>query len=159
MATIDQLVEQSRLLKLDEVLDPGELEERLIFLHPRVAAWTQANLEALENDGFYDNVPTPQQQADDLFYEFISGSDLISDWPPHAMTPYDTGVWELRTADLRFFGWFWRKSIFILSAVDTKVRCLELGLYAGYRRQCVNDRDTFDLDPPAFCTGELVDVL
>jgi len=159
MTTIDQLVRREKLLKLEDVLDPGELEERLIYLHPRVAAWMDQNLETLENDGFYDNVPSPQQQADDLFYEFISGADINSDWPPHAMIPNVTGVWELRTADLRFFGWFWRKSIFLLTAIDTAARCKDYALYAGYRDQCTHDRTEFDLAPPAFCMGELSDVL
>ena len=159
MATINELVKQSRLLKLEDVLDPGELEERLIYVHPRVASWIDDNLETLDNDGFYENVPSPQQQADDLFYEYISGADMISDWPPHAMMPDESGVWELRTADLRFFGWFWRKSIFLMTAIDTKDRCLTYSLASAYRDQCVRDRDEFDLEPPAFCTGELNDVL
>ena len=159
MATIDQLVEQGRLLRLEGVLDPGELAERIIYLHPRVADWIDENLEALENDGYYDNVPSPLQQADDLFYEFISGAEISSQWPPHAMTPFDSGVWELRTPDLRFFGWFWRKGVFLLTAIDTKSRCQAHGLYSGYRDQCTRDRTDFDLEPPAFCTGELSDVL
>lgn len=159
MTTIGQLVAQGRLLKLEDVLDPGELEDRLIYLHPRVASWMDENMETLENDGFYDNVPSPQQQADDLFYEVISGADIISDWPPHAMIPSDTGVWELRTADLRFFGWFWRKGIFLLTGIDTKERCQTYSLYSGYRDQCVRDREEFNLEPPAFCTGDLHDVL
>lgn len=159
MATIDQLIEQGQLFKLEDVLDPGELEERIIYVHPRVATWMDENLETLENDGFYDNIPSPKQQADDLFYEFISGANIISDWPPHAMTPSVTGVWELRTADLRFFGWFWRKGVFLITGVDTKTRCQAFSLYAGYRDQCVRDRTIFDLEAPAFCMGELSDVL
>lgn len=159
MATTDQLVEQGRLYKLEDILDPGELEERLIYIHPRVADWMDRNLETLECDGFYDNVPSPQQQADDLFYEFVSGADIVSKWPPHAMTPNDTGIWELRTADLRFFGWFWRKGVFLITGCDTKERCQSYSLYRGYREQCVRDRENFNLEPPAFCTGELTDVL
>lgn len=159
MATIEDLVTSLRLHKIDGILDAGEVEQRLIYIHPRAMIWLDTKLEGLENDGFYDNVQTPRQQVDDLLYEFISGSDIISTWPPHAMTPNETGIWELRTADLRFFGWFWRKGVFIMTAIDTKKRCKELSLYGGYRDQCARDRYNFDLDPPLFCTGRLNDVL
>lgn len=159
MATPAELVQAGRLHKVEDVLDPHEQEQRLLYVLPRAKAWMDEKLDALEADGFYENMPTPTQQADDIFYAFISGDDELGEWVPHAMDPFENGVWELRTADLRFFGWFWRKGIFIISAVDQAARCKELQLYNGYRNQCERDRDLLNLDPPPFINGGMRDVL
>lgn len=159
MATPAQLALGGLLHKVEDVLEPHEQEVRLLYTMPRAKEWMDAKLSKLAADGFYENAPSPEQQVDDLFYSFLSGDPEISEWVPHPMRPHEDGVWELRTADLRFFGWFWRKGIFIISAVDQKTRCEQFGLYAGYRDQCLRDRDGFDLDPPPFVNGELQDVL
>ena len=75
------------------------------------------------------------------------------------MQPSEEGVWELRTADLRFFGWFWRKGVFVISAVDQTARCKEYNLCGGYRNRCVQDMRNLGLDEPQFVNGELADVL
>ena len=159
MATPAQLAMRDLLHKVEDVLDPQEQEERLLYAMPRAKEWMDAQLSELATDGFYENAPSPEQQADDLFYSFLSGDPKISEWVPHPMRPHEHGVWELRTADLRFFGWFWRKGIFIISAVDQKNRCEQLDLYAGYRNQCLYDREGLDLDPPPFVNGDLENVL
>lgn len=159
MPTASQLARGEVIHKVEDILDAHEQEERLIFLMPRAKDWLDEELSELEADGFYENAATPEQQVDDLLYAYISGEDEISEWQPHPMRPDEDGVWELRTADLRFFGWFWRSKIFIVSAVDQKNRCEQYDLYAGYRDQCKRDRDQIDLDPPAFIDGDLDYVL
>lgn len=124
---------------------------------PLAVRWMNDKLEGLDADGFFENAPSPMEQAEELFYSFISGEDLGSgDWPPHVMRPPREGVWELRTADLRFFGWFWRKGIFIISSVDQALNCKKTGLYAVYRNQCVKDRQAFGFDEPSFVEGESI---
>lgn len=159
MTTPAELAAVGQLHKVEDVLEPHEQEQRLLYALPRAKTWIEDQLPRLDADGFWEGAPSPSQQADDLIYAFVSGVEEISDWEPHPMHPHENGVWELRTADLRFFGWFWRKSVFIISAVDQKARCEEYGLYAGYRDQCVRDRDRLALDPPAFLTGDIGDVL
>ena len=159
MPTPDEAVAEGHLHKITGVLSPAEQEMRLIYATPRAVQWMEENLEHLDADGYYDHAPSPTQQADDLFYSFISGDDLQNDWPPHVMQPSETGVWELRTADLRFFGWFWRQGVFIVSAVDQAARCKQYSLYAGYRDQCIWDVRNFGFDDPPFVNGELADVL
>ncbi len=159
MPTPSDAVARGLLHKIEGVLDPGEQEFRLIYALSRAIEWMERSLGKLDADGFYENAPTPTQQADDLFYAFISGDDLENDWPPHVMRPSEEGVWELRTADLRFFGWFWRKCIFVISAVNQAAICKEHKLYGGYRNQCIRDRCDLGLDNPPFVKGELADVI
>lgn len=147
------------LQKIDGRLDASEQEQRLLYATPRAVQWMNDKLEDLDADGYHDNTQSPTEQADDLFYRFVSGGVIEKDWPPHVMRPPREGVWELRTADLRFFGWFWRKGVFIISAVDQAERCKKFSLYTGYRRQCIKDRQDFGFDEPSFVNGELSDVL
>lgn len=159
MPTPSDAVRSRQLDKIEGGLDAHEQEQRLLYATLRAVDWMESNLDDLEADGFYENAATPLQQADDLFYSFVSGEDMASDWPPHVMKPSERGVWELRTPDLRFFGWFWRKGVFVISAVNSASQCKQFSLYAGYRDQCVRDRESFDFDPPPYINGELSDVL
>ncbi len=125
---------------------------------PRALQWLENTLPTLEADGYIDQARSPEEQAEALIYEYIAGEPL-KNFPPHSMLPEGDGIWELRTPDLRFFGWFWRCGQFIVSAIDTKERCKSLGLYGGYRNQAVSDRVKLDLDDPKFITGSMEDVL
>lgn len=159
MPTPSDAVGSGKLEKINGGLDAHEQEQRLLYAMLRAVDWIETNLDVVEADGFYDNAATPLQQADDLFYSFVSGEDMASDWPPHVMRPSVNGVWELRTPDLRVFGWFWRKGVFIISSIDTASRCKQYSFYGGYRDQCMRDREGFEFDPPPYVNGELLDVL
>jgi len=64
------------------------------------------------------------------------------------------GVWYLKTTDLRIFGWFWRKDIFLGVVADTKLRCQTHNLYQGYRTVNVERfRNELPLDEPKFIPG------
>ncbi len=156
MPTPSDAVAEGLLHKIDGGLDAAEQEQRLLYAMPRAVQWMNDKLEGLDADGYHENAQSPMLQADDLFYTFVSGGVIEGDWPPHVMRPPREGVWELRTADLRFFGWFWRKGVFIISAVDQAARCKKFSLYAGYRNQCVKDRRGFGFDEPSFVEGESI---
>lgn len=157
MATIQELCRDRQLELLEVDLDPHELPQRLVYALPRVLIWMESTLPTLTTDGYVPGASTPTEQAENLLYQFIVGKPIKS-MPPKCMRPEGDGVWELRTHDLRFFGWFWRKSIFVVSAIDTKARCLK-GYYHGFRCQAERDRNNLDLDPPKFINGSLDDVL
>lgn len=162
MPTAQELAAKGLLEQVDpdDILDPGQLPERQIFLLPRAKAWLDTHLSGLENDGFNGGSKTPEEQLYILFNRFISGCEVLDpDLPPKQMQPVPSPVWELRTSDLRVFGWFCQHGTFIASAVNTKDRCVSHNLYAGYRTQCKNDIANLDLDPPKFLMGEGRDVL
>lgn len=152
MATPPQLVEEGDLIKVGSPLGLGEMPERAIYAFPRAVEWMQEHLTELQSDGYYTGVVSPLEQADDLLHRFIIGDDM-QDKPPRSMRPEREGVWELRTPDLRFFGWFWKRGCFLLSAIATKKECKISGLYHGYMQQCVRDRTLLNLDSPKFRPG------
>ncbi len=124
----------------------------MLFALPRVIRWLRKELPCLQTDGFHDGAPSPKEQAFQIFWAFIVGRPLhhMAGLPnglksANRLKPPQDGVWELRTFDLRFFGWFPRKGTFIISCVETKQRCIEHRLYAGYRTQAIRDREELGL--------------
>jgi hypothetical protein len=75
------------------------------------------------------------------------------------LKPTARGVWEMKTADLRVFGWLWRPKVFIAAfaglADDYKSQDgnSPKESYAEARDRVVWIRDRLDLDPPPFVTG------
>jgi hypothetical protein len=63
------------------------------------------------------------------------------------------GIWELKTADLRIFGWFNVLDHFVGAAADTTDRVKQHNLYYGYAGETARFRDGLDLDPPKFIPG------
>lgn len=158
MATPQELVARGLLVPIEVELDPDEQPQRLIYAYPRAKTWMENVLPCLQTDGYFEGAASPSEQADALLYEIVSGK---SSWemPPKCLYPTSDGAWELRTHDLRFFGWFWRKGVFIMTSVETKQMCLK-GYYTGHKNQSLHDRNMLDLDPPKFVAGsELDDVL
>lgn len=73
----------------------------------------------MATDNYIPGSLRPLEQAAILFNHFVAGEDF--DPPvPHEMEPKGQGVWRLRTADLRFDGWFPDRNFFVIGAFDSK---------------------------------------
>jgi hypothetical protein len=152
MATAQGLAGCSLLVRVEIALDPDEQPQRMVYVLPAVRDWMATVLPNLASDGYFPGAATPFEQADALLYDFVIGKPAF-EMAPRCMRPCERGVWELRTYDLRFFGFFWRRGIFIATSADTKARCKTPGAYAQHRSNAVRTRDELDLDPPKFMTG------
>jgi len=153
MPTPQELEAQGILKKLEVELDPDEQPQRLIYALPRVIKWMTDELPNLSSDGYFPDAPSPAEQTETLLYQVIVGKNSW-EMAPKCLRPELNGIWELRTFDLRFFGWFWKRGIFIMSAVETKEKCIRVqGLYYGHKTQSQRDRELLDLDSPKFITG------
>jgi hypothetical protein len=162
MATPATLCERSELIKLGGGLSEHEQPERLLYAFPHIIQWLDKTLPSLPSDfkHFMEEDLSPLEQVDVLFHDFVSGNDMSYYERSHSMTPTALGVWELKTTDVRFFGWFHAPRCFIIANVDTKARCLEFeGLNGGYRDNAVFRRRNLDLNEPKFITGGYADVL
>jgi hypothetical protein len=152
MATIVELEQAGSLVKVNPALSFRELEMRRIYLLPRAHAWL---LEVLpETDSNWNIEETPAEQLDTLIYEFCSGVSLPVGKRFKALIHRGGGLWELKTADLRLFGWFVQKDCFVVSDCDTAGRVKQVGLYRGYCDQAELRRNLLDLDEPKFITGD-----
>jgi hypothetical protein len=139
-------------------LDANEQPERLLYAFPHVIEWLDAVLPTLEAD-LHEGKQDPLEQADDLFHDFVSGSDFSYYAKSHSMRPTEPGVWELKTPDLRLFGWFVQRGVFIVAEINSAFVCKQHGLYAGYLGSVVRRRDVLQLDEPKFISGDYEDVL
>ena len=152
MATILNLAQSGEVIKVDPVLGLRELELRRIYLLPRAHKWLLTVLP--KTDSNWNIEQTPSEQLDALIYEFCSGKQLQVGIRFKALVHLGDGVWELKTSDLRLFGWFTQKDCFIASDCDEAGRVKKVGLYRGYCEQAVRLRNELDLDEPKFIAGD-----
>lgn len=152
MATLLHLAGSGHVIKIDPVLGLRELELRRIYLLPRAHKWLAEVLPDTDSDRNIQE--TPSEQVDALIYEFCSGKPLPVGRRFKALVHLGDGVWELKTADIRLFGWFTQKDCFVVSDCNSKYNVLKSNMYRGYCEQAVRLRNALDLDEPKFVTGE-----
>lgn len=152
MATILDLERSYELYKLDPALDFDEQEWRTIYVLPRTRKWIETDLLGLVSS--WNSELSPAQQLDGLIWVFGSGQPLTYGEQFKPLTHIRDGVWELKTADLRLFGWFKKKDCFIGAAIDDATKIKKFNLYYGYVGEVVRFRDSLDLDAPKFIAGD-----
>ncbi|HEX4157921.1 MAG TPA: hypothetical protein VHY79_05555 [Rhizomicrobium sp.] len=157
MATLAHLEADGRVLKYDAALEDDEQELRLLYVSPTLAEWIGTTLPTLISD-LNDPLP-PLDQFDAYGHVYASGLPLVFDrqfkvFQPRAVEPLGDGVWYIKTTDIRIFGWFWRRDVFVGVVGDTAYRCKTYNLYQGYRSVNVaRFRDDLPLDEPKFIPG------
>jgi hypothetical protein len=152
MATIIELEQQGVLTKLDPELDPPQQEFRRIYLGPKLRDWIEHVLPTLESDRGIEIAPLGQ--FDELISVFCSGETLTYGWQFKPLNYVENGIWELKTADLRIFGWFSQKDCFVGVIADTKARILKHKLVAPYANvEVAPFRKQLNLDEPKFVPG------
>lgn len=151
MATLLELVARGDLVEFNFDLEPDRLEQRRIFLTKRVAERLGMFLEETESQWSVEL--SPSEQLYEFGYHFVTGGAL--DYPRqfHDMRHRRDGVWELKTSDLRMFGWFPIRDHFICTDVADANFVKDRGLYGGFCEQCGFFRDCLDLDEPKFVAG------
>jgi hypothetical protein len=152
MPTLAECALAGHLFKLDIELGRRRQEERLIYASRRLVDWLRDDLPEVVSDRNLEE--TPLQQVDSLFEVFVSGDTLQYQHQFWCLSPIDRGVWELKTPDVRIFGWFPAKDCFIGFVADSKHRILEYKLVTGYVGEVVRFRDALPLDGTKFIPGD-----
>lgn len=139
MSTLLDLVGKGLLRRY--TLDTGELDVRQIFYLPRIEVQIQDRVHGTVSDRQLET--KPEEQLDALLVDFCEGIELDAGTQFKKLKPLKDGIWELKTPDLRLFGWFYKKDQFIWTAVDAKWRLLESpGIVVGYINEAKHFRDT-----------------
>ena len=146
MATIIDLVAAGELEKFDPELEPNELEHRFIYLH--LSVLTRLTEELPQWESIWRVEQSPLQQLDALVEIFSSGESLTIGTRLKTLNHLGEGVWELKTPDLRLFGWFNVRDSFIITEIDLTHRVKMYNLYAGYAGQVVRKRTQLELNEP-----------
>jgi hypothetical protein len=139
------------LFKLN-ALGPTEQEFRCFYLSPKLKLWLENDLPLLK--ATWQTELSCLEQVDALTYEFCAGEPLNFGSQFKALRPITNGVWELKTGDVRIFGWFHRKDDFIGAVADDAYRIKLHDLYLGYAGEVVRFRDALELDEPKFIPGD-----
>ncbi|CAN7256948.1 hypothetical protein [Neorhizobium tomejilense] len=152
MATLEELETAGVLKRVRIRIALPDRERRSLWVMPAVENWIRKELKELV--AFEPTDISPELQARGLFKMFIAGEALSEGEEFRLMRPMEHDVYELRSADLRFFGWFYRPSVFIAVAADTMERVHTIsGLSSGYRNAVSAARASINLDPPKYIEG------
>jgi hypothetical protein len=150
MATIIDLRNAGQLIWIDPQLEPNEQVWRPMYGLARI----RPRLDDLPNwESQWEVDQSPVQQMDALLEEFCSGERLTFQRRFKPLTHIQDGIWQLKTPDLRLFGWFPVKDTFICGAIDTAYRVKNSNLYPGYANEVAHYRGQLPLDEPKFITG------
>ena len=152
MATLIHLAQQDQVIKVDAALSWREQEERRIYVLPSVAVWMADTLPG-EVSG-WNIESSPLEQLDNFLRKYCAGKELMFEREVRPMRHIDNGIWELKTPDIRLFGWFHAKDCFICTHGNTAHNTKANNLYAGYRDNAVWLRGQLDLDDPKFVPGD-----
>ncbi len=132
MPTITDLVDSGAIIKIDVELAPRDQPLRLLYGTPQFIEWLQ---ELLRDDEPSQRLgqTSPAEQIDDLFHSFLSGEPLIFTRQFRVVRAEENAVWELKTPDIRIFGWFMARDCFVAVFGNWADTIKDHDLYRGYR--------------------------
>jgi hypothetical protein len=105
---------------------------------------------------------TPYEQMMERLRQWMSGSPMKYGPWFHDMDPLTDAVWELKTTDLRFFGWMYQRGAFIAvrgGYADDYKEPTKTKNYADDIRGVVSARDALPLDGDKFVRGSFDDLV
>lgn len=151
MATLDELETAGILSRYKHKYHAIPRRGREMWFYKDAAEWLLKEFCAMEP--FYAENTAPYKQAAVLLKNFVTGVEFESEIDFWHMRPHDKDVFELKTADLRIFGWFYRPRVFIAALAQTFEVTHKPGVHASYRNETVKMRDDLDLDYPKWVIG------
>lgn len=152
MATLDELAAIGLIRPQLIQLGRYEFVERKLYVTPQFRAWLSKDVK--DATAFRASDAPPRYQAHDLIKSFITGKPFRETRLYKRMSPESNDVYELRTADLRFFGWFPKMDCFVAVVGDLFGPLkAEPSLYEKHRIDCLKFRNLLDLDEPKYMPG------
>jgi hypothetical protein len=132
MTTIEELVEAKVISRIQLEMHPRDQEMRLLYGTPDFIDWLGGLAKGAEPKQSLGEA-TAAEQVDDLFNTFLSGSPLVYVKQFRSIRAEKNAVWELKTPDIRIFGWFLKKDCFVAVFGNWADVVKDHDLYRGYR--------------------------
>ena len=153
MATLVELRDSGVLVVIDP-LEPDELPWRTLYGTDAFINWLDIVLPGLVHDPMYADV-SPLEQVFALFAEYVSGDVFLNDrrFKKLRCTP-DHYIWELKTEDVRIFGWAPEKDVFICCFGDSADQIKLQNGYGRYIALTAHARNELNLDEPKSVISE-----
>ncbi len=133
------------------MLENGEQEVRVIYAAADHVAWVRDVLPNLVADRAEQS---PAEQLDECWLRFCLGEELSYGAHFKPLLYAGRGVWELKTIDLRIFGWFPQRDFFVAVVAEQKRLLIANRSYGTFIREVVAYRDWLPLDGDKFIDGE-----
>ena len=132
MTTIEELVEAKAISRIQVEMHPRDQEMRLLYGTPDFIDWLGELAKGAEPQRRLGEA-TAAEQIDDLFNTFLSGLPLVYMKQFRSVRAEKNAVWELKTPDVRIFGWFLKKDCFVAVFGNWADVVKDHDLYRGYR--------------------------
>jgi hypothetical protein len=161
MATLDTLVEQGVLVRVKLRLRRGQFDERKLYAYPECLEWMKIEVPKMIT-GRVQSTLAPKDQLIVRLLQWITGKPMAYGRMFQDMLPRSDEVWELKTADLRVFGWMYRPREFIAVCggyADHYKTPTKIKIYGDDRNAVVNARNALPLDGDKFVTGDYDDLV
>jgi hypothetical protein len=150
MATLEHLESLGLVVRHQPDLESWEMPNRMISLAPACVTWLDGLRAWQAKRG--RNL-TPFDQVEQIFYDFILGRPMAYSVNYRKLDPLANHVWELKTIDVRIFGWFARRAHFIAVCGDFKDNLPSAKFYKPRIESALAFRDSLDLDAPKQIEG------
>jgi hypothetical protein len=133
MSTISNLLGSGTLKPVSLGLLDDELADRGLFGTSRLFGFLETNLPSIESR---DVALSAEEQVANLLGRYLTNRPLILKSPISPLRHLDRAVWELKTLDVRIFGWFVSKDVMVIDAgCDVKLLKSEKLNYSGFIAQ------------------------
>jgi hypothetical protein len=132
MSTIEELVNSGAISRIEAEMDKRYQPMRLLYGTPGFIEWLKQILEGAQPPNRLGDA-TPAEQIDQIFDEFLRGMPLIYTKQFRFIRAEKNAVWELKTPDIRIFGWFLKKDCFVGVFGNWADQVKDHDLYRGYR--------------------------
>lgn len=146
------LESEGAVCRYEPELDHGQQELRRFYVLPRLRGWMEGVLPELGSTWKIEE--TPNEQVDAMLAVYCAGEPLAYGHRFKPLNHLGEGIWELKTADVRIFGWFPVKDCFVATDADLKRNIVDRQMYRPYAEQAVRLRIQLGLDEPKFVPGE-----
>lgn len=161
MATFSSLLDQKRIIRLTVALKRGQFHDRKFYAFPECLEWMRKEVPKMVT-GRIQSPLNPAEQLTERLRQWIAGEPMREGPWFHDMTPKEQGVWEMKTDDLRIFGWMYRRCEFVAvhgGYTDDYKEPTKTKDYAAERRNVENERDNLPLDGDKFVLGDFDDLV
>jgi hypothetical protein len=132
MTTIEELVATNAISRIQVEMHPRDQELRLLYGTPEFVEWLGGLANGAEPERRLGEA-TAAEQVDDLINTFLSGRPLVFMKQFRSIRAEKNAVWELKTPDVRIFGWFLKKDCFVAVFGNWTDVIKDHDLYRGYR--------------------------
>lgn len=138
--------------------DDPRMPQRSLYFTRQCWDWVEGELDYQAQTDWPkrpDEPVLPSEQVELVCMRFVLG-DAMTALDVKWLEPQRDGIWELRTSDVRIFGWFHKPRCFIAArgVMATKLKRQMKDGYNQFIRLVQQDLEALDLDAPKFITGD-----